>query len=100
MLYCLGDDAESVLTTTNPTEDERKNYDTVMSKLDAIFKVRRNLIYERARFNRRSQQPGEARVQFILALGELANNCEYGKMKDEVIHDRIVVGTRDSSLSE
>ena len=71
-----------------------------MSKFDAVFKVCRNVIYERARFNRRSQQPGETNEQFIMALYELADNCEYGKMKDEMIHDRRVVGIRDSSLSK
>ena len=71
-----------------------------MSKFDAFFKVRRNVIYERARFNRRSQQPGETSEQFIMALYELADNCEYGEMKDEMIRDRIVVGIRDISLSE
>ena len=71
-----------------------------MSKFDASFQIRRNVIvYERARFNRRSQQPGETSEQFIMALYELADNCEYGEMKDEMIRDRIVVGIRDSSLS-
>ena len=35
-----------------------------------------------------------------MALYELADNCEYGKMNDELIHDRIVVSIRYSSLSE
>ena len=27
LLYCLGEDAESVLTSTNATEEDRKDYD-------------------------------------------------------------------------
>ena len=92
LLYFLGEDAESVLTSTNLTEDERKNYDAVMSKFDVFFKVRHNVIYEQARLNRRSQQPSETSEQFIMALYELADNCEYDEMKDEMIRDRIVVG--------
>ena len=53
LLYCLGEEAEGVLTSTNVTEDERKVYKTVLQKFDDFFKVRRNVIYERARFNRR-----------------------------------------------
>jgi len=30
----------------------------------------------------------------------LAENCEFGGMKDELIRDRLVVGVRDQSLSE
>ena len=35
-----------------------------------------------------------------MVLFELAENCEYGALRDEMIRDRIVVGIRDSSLSE
>ena len=100
LLYCLGEEAESVLTSTNATAEDRENYDAVMEKFDTFFKVHRNVIYERARFNRRTQQPGETAEEFIMALYELADNCEYAAMKDEMIRDLIVVGIRDSSLSE
>ena len=46
-----------------------------------------------------NQQPGETSEQFIMALYELAENCEYGALRDEMIRDRIVVGIRDCSLS-
>ena len=35
-----------------------------------------------------------------MALYELVQHCDYGEMKDEMIRDRLVVGIRDSSLSE
>ena len=69
-----------------------------MAKYDEYFKVRRNVIYERARFNHRSQQPGETSEQFIMY--ELADNCDYGDLRDEMIRDCIVVGIRDTNLSE
>ena len=100
LLYCLGEEAESVLTSTNATEDERKVYDTVMGKFDAFFQVRRNVIFERARFNRRNQLPGESSEQYIMALYSLAAYCNYGALEPEMIRDRLVVGIRDSSLSE
>ena len=34
LLYCLGEEAEGVLTSTNVTADERKVYDTVFEKID------------------------------------------------------------------
>ena len=37
---------------------------------------------------------------FITSLYNLAENCEYGEMKGEMIHDRIIVGIRDNALSE
>ena len=35
-----------------------------------------------------------------MVLYKLAEDCNYGEMKDEMIRDRLVVGIRDSNLSE
>ena len=100
LLYCLGEEAESVLMSTNITEEERKDYSKVIEKFDDFFKVRRNVIFERARFNRRSQMPGESVEQYIVELYNLAEHCNYGNLTSEMIRDRLVVGIQDLSLSE
>ena len=100
LLYCLGEEADAVLSSTNATEDERKVYATVIEKFDAFFKVRRNVIFERARFNRRNQLDGETAEQYIMELYRLAESCDYGDLKDEMIRDRLVVGIRDAVLSQ
>ena len=100
LLYCMGEDAESVLTSTGISDTDKEKYQPVVSKLDEFFKVRKNTIYERARFNRRNQREGESIEQYLTALYELIENCDYGDMKDELLRDRIVVGIRDVALSE
>ena len=100
LLYCLGEEAESVLISTSAAEVDRKDHVSIMVKFDAFFKVRRNVIFERARFNRRNQQPGESAEQYIMALYSLAANCEYRTLESEMIRDRLVVGIRDAALSE
>ena len=100
LLYCVGEEAEAVLTSTNATEEDREVYDTVVAKFDAFFKVRRNVIFERAKFNRRSQLAGEPAEQFIMELYTLAEHCNYGDMTDEMIRDRLVVGIQDAALSQ
>ena len=89
-----------MLTSTNVTGDERKEYEIVVAKFDAFFKIRRNIIFERARFNRRNHAEGESSEQYIMELYKLAENCEYGEMQAEMIRDRLVVGIRDSTLSQ
>ena len=49
-----------MLTSTNITEEERKTYSNVMRKLDDFFSVRKNVIYEHAKFNRRNKKYGES----------------------------------------
>lgn len=96
----MGEDAEDTLTSTYITTDDRKKYDAVLKKFDEFFGVRRNVIFERARFNRRNQLPDESAEQCITSLYSLADGCEYGNLKDEMVRDRIVVGIRNKALSE
>ena len=100
LLYTMGDDADDVLTSTDITDAERGDYTVVLEKFDAFFKVRRNLIFERAKFNRRDQAEGESAEQYITCLYHLVENCDYGQFKEELLRDRIVVGIRDKALSE
>ncbi|UYV63822.1 K02A2.6-like [Cordylochernes scorpioides] len=64
------------------------------------FIGKRNVIYERAKFNRRSQGETEPVEEFITNLYVLAENCSYGILKEEMIRDRLVVGVKNFNLSE
>ena len=90
---------KTIPQSTNITGEKRKKYASVIGKFDAFFRVRKNVIFERARFNRRSQGPDESAEQFITSLYSLTENCVYGELRDE-IRDRIVVGIRNRSLSD
>ena len=98
LLYCIGEEAEGVLSSASITADERAIY--VIAKFDGYFRVRRNVILEKARFNRRNQLEGETSEQYIMKLYRLSESCEYGDLKDEMIRDWLVVGIRDAALSQ
>ena len=82
------------------TADDRKDYAKVLKLFDDYFQVRRNVIFERARFNRRDQLPEESSEQYIMELYTLAATCNYGALENEMLRDRLVVGIRDSALSK
>ena len=100
LLYSMGEEADDVLSSTNITAEERKVYATVMEKFEGFFKVRKNIIFERARFNRRNQLEGETAEKYITELYRLVDGCEYAGLKEEMIRDRLVVGILDQELSE
>ncbi len=95
-----GKDAEDVLASTDIKEDEKADYKIVLDKFDAYFKIRSNIIFERAKFNRRNQAEGESAEQYIACLYNLVEMCEYGALKEEMLRDRIMVGIRDKALSD
>ena len=61
---------------------------------------RSNVIFERARFNRRVQGEKESVVEYIESIYKLAETCQFGPLKEELIRDRIVVGIRNAALSQ
>ena len=50
----LGEGAEDVLTSMGITSQEKAKYDKVLEKFNNFFQVRKNVIFERARFNQRN----------------------------------------------
>ena len=62
--------------------------------------MRKNVIIEHTKFNKRSQLPDEPVEQFITSLYNLAADCNFRELKDKLIRDRIVVRIRDASLLE
>ena len=100
LIYAMGDQADDILRSFALSEEHRKDYATVKSTFDKHFVPRRNVIFERAKFNQRIQQEGEPVESFITALYALAEHCGYGELHDDMIRDRIVVGIRNSALSE
>ena len=102
LLYCMGDAAEDILRSfkLDETKKEHESYLLVKARFENHFVKRRNVIFERARFNKRSQQDGESVEFFVLALYNLAEHCSYGLLHNEMIRDRLVVSLQDSKVSE
>ena len=100
LIYSMGDQADDILRAFNLSEEDAKKYSVVKNKFDGYFIKRRNIIFERAKFNMRKQEEGETVDSFITALYELAEHCNYGNLREEMIRDRLVVGIKDSKLSE
>lgn len=100
LIYTMGDRADDVLNTLALSEADKKEYDKVRDAFEKHFICKHNVIYERAKFNKRCQEPGESAEAFITAVHKLAEHCQYGILKEEMIRDRLVVGIKDHALSE
>ena len=90
--------ADDTLATLR-IDENKATYEEVCTALNGYFAVRRNLIVQRARFNKRQQLLGESVDTFIQDLYRVAEDCEYGSLKDGLIRDRIV-GVLDDTLSD
>ena len=99
LLYAMGDVADDILSILR-IDETTTSYTELIDLMDGYFNARKNIIFARAKFNKRIQQAGESIDQFIQDLHRLADDCSYHSLKDELIRDRIVVGVRDDELSK
>ena len=100
LIYTMGDQADDVHISCELTQEQEKSFEEVKEKFENYFLVKRNVVFERAKFNSRKQQAGESVDKFIKDLYNLARYCNFGALKDELIRDRIVVGIDNRELSE
>ena len=81
LLYAMGECTDDIVTALCVNE-ETASYTDVRAALNGHFAARRNTIVERARFNTRKQTPEESVDTFIQDPYRIAEDCEYGTLKD------------------
>ena len=65
LLTVIGEEAREVFATFAwESEGDEKKIATVLDKFGAYCQLRRNIPFERYRFNRRTQEPGESYEQY------------------------------------
>ena len=101
LMYIMEDEADDIFKSFTFTDvGDDKKYEKVREQFDKHFIVKRNVIFERAKFNNRRQEPQETVDSFITDLYCLSEFCEYRDLREDMIRDRIVVGLIDTKLSE
>uniref|UniRef100_A0A3Q1GR83 Retrotransposon gag domain-containing protein n=1 Tax=Acanthochromis polyacanthus TaxID=80966 RepID=A0A3Q1GR83_9TELE len=99
-IYCMGDKVDDVLRGLSLTDAQRSSYETVRDGFQSFFVVKKNVIYERAKFNLRKQRENETVDSFVTARYALAEHCNYGLLHAELLRNRLIVGLLDKRLSE
>ena len=95
----IGPDALEIHTgLLFPSDDDRQNIDKVLELWQDYCIGKTNVIYERYRFNNHLQESGESIDAYATALHTLVETCEFGLLKEDLILNRLVCGTRDNSL--
>lgn len=67
--------------------DEKLSYTAVENGFNNHLVGNHNIISERAKFNMHKQEPGKSAYSFITATHKLAEYCNFGPLKDELIRD-------------
>jgi hypothetical protein len=97
----MGGNSHKILQNfqVDQTDKDEWTFDRIKQRFEEHFVGRTNIIFERARFNRRIQKENESVIDFLEDLHKLAKTCDFGNLRNELIRDRIVVGIRNIDMS-
>lgn len=100
LLHCMGTEGIDLYNTLDIKSNEVNNYNVLVDKLNDYFIPKINVTYERHKFFSRNQKTGETIDNYATDLKALAFTCEFGKLKDSLIKDRIVCGIENNKVRE
>ena len=102
LLTVIGPEAHAVYRTfTWDEEGDDQKLDKVLKAFDDFFEPRKNIAFERYRFNMRGQEVGESFEQYVTALRQLAQRCAFNTItEDEILRDRILFGIKNQQVRE
>lgn len=98
LLHCMGPEGVDIYNTFELKKEEVNKYSVLIDKFDNYFLPKINVTFERHKFFTRNKKPGENFDAYVTELKSLASTCEFGKLKDSLIKDRIVCGIESDKL--
>ena len=88
-------------TFTWGNDSDAKNINPVLKQFEEYCEPRKNVPFERFRFNKRTQEEGESYDPYRTALRKLVERCEFETITPEgILRDRLVFGIRDNKVRE
>ena len=94
----MGMDCAKVMNSlTTQTASDKKDPEKILSALSDHLIPKKLLLFERVKFGFANQSENESIDQYVERLRQLAVLCEFDNLCENLIRDRLVIGTRDSS---
>ena len=74
-----------------------QKYDQVVEAFTNYFAPKKNILYERYKFNKINLMPGQSLIDFATTLKTAAKSCDY-EQRNDMVRDRIVAQVPDNNL--
>ena len=101
LITLLGSEGLKIYDTfTFTVGTDARKIQPVLDKFTDHFEPRRSEVFERFKFLRRHQTPGETLDSWLIDLRGLIKTCNYGTSVDSVLRDQIVLGVADPLVRE
>ena len=94
----MGKDCSNIYKRLALEEEEKQRFTSILDGLEKHFKPALNVTYERFIFNICDQQSHETIDEYVNKVRGLSETCEFGTLRDSLIKDRIVLGTKNKQV--
>ena len=98
LLSLIGKECLQTLNNIPMTAADKADPEKILDKLTEYFEPKQNKIYQRYLFNSCSQEHGERFETYLHKLRGLLKSCKYGILENELLRDRIVIGTNNQNI--
>ena len=83
-----------------PSTPGEATFNQIVTLMQEHTKPTPSVIVQRFKFNTRDRQPNESIANFMAALREIAQYCDYGLTLDEMLRDRLVSGVQNAVIQK
>ena len=80
------------------TDFANSNFKKIVDKLQEHYEPAPSPIVQRFKFNTRSRQKGESVADYVAALRDIAQHCEYDATLSDMLRDRLVCGVNHTLI--
>ena len=96
LLHCAGNDIQDI--AANNLTGTGLDFETLVNKFKRYFSSRNNVVFERYKFRRCAQEPGEGIDSWYTRLRMKVSTCEFETQTDSIIRDQIVASCLSNKL--
>ena len=98
LLNVIGKEGQEMFEMFSLSEEHRRDINRVLGEFEARCTSVTHMIYEHYLFNKRVQQPSESVDHYLTDIIKQAGRCQYGRLQDELVRDRLVSGIQNDRI--
>ncbi|XP_055837158.1 uncharacterized protein LOC129905650, partial [Episyrphus balteatus] len=99
-LNYIGSEARQKYYTWDIASKPEASLEEVQKQFKEYCNPKKNAIYERIKFYKRIQKPGEPFDNFLKDLRVLSDGCDFNSEKDNMVRDFIILGINIKDLGD
>ena len=84
----------------DPDKLNSTSYKDLVAKVKEHYDPKSSSIIQRHKFNKCTREPGESMAEYVAALRQLAEHCDYGDSFNDMLRDKLVCSVNHEAIQQ